>query len=287
MYQHLFSVLLVGIFPVLINEGFVSLEQQVLNEVNLEPPTALLEISEEELSASGAIVMNPENGHVLYAYNHQTPRAMASLTKLMTAAVIAQEHSPNELLTIPAAAENIEGNKINLIAGQQYSVADMLSALLISSANDAAITLALFDSGSIQNFAAKMNARAESLGLSRTSFANPHGLDDPLQFSTPQDLAWLTAYIIRQPALFDRMQKEGSFIYNSEGTPTHLLHTHQLIHENKQVLAGKTGTTDEAKECLVSVVNIGGKRYVVVLLHSNDRYRDLRLIMKALNEYVI
>jgi len=127
-----------------------------------------------------------------------------------------------------------------------------------------------------------MNLRAKALGLNATSFANPAGLDHPRQWSTPKDIAWLTVYALQHPAIRERMGTSSKMIYSKEGTSISLSHTHALVHEHGEVVGGKTGTTDAAGQCLVSVVDHGGREYIVVLLNSLHRYTDLKSILATI-----
>jgi D-alanyl-D-alanine carboxypeptidase (penicillin-binding protein 5/6) len=154
--------------------------------------------------------------------------------------------------------------------------------MLVPSANDAAVALAVHHSGSIEAFVVEMNARAATLGLVQTSFANPAGLDAPLQYSTPQDIAWLTMAALRHPAIQKRLGMRGVRIASLQGTEIPLTNTNALLHASGPVKAGKTGTTSGANECLMSVVEENGHRYVVVILDSLQRYEDMSTILAAL-----
>lgn len=228
------------------------------------------------LTASGVLIVDMDSAQTLYESGAQQPRPMASLTKLMTALLIAERHGMDERVRIPSGIEKVEGSKAKLRPGETYTVGALMTALLVQSANDAAVTLALYDSGSVDAFVESMNARAVSLGLKNTSYRNPVGLDAPGQLSTPRDLAWLSMYVLRKPEIAQRMATKSATIRSESGTAIGLSNTNLLLHSSSLVVAGKTGTTDAAGECLFSVVQHGGKRYGVVLLRSADRYADMR-----------
>jgi serine-type D-Ala-D-Ala carboxypeptidase (penicillin-binding protein 5/6) len=240
------------------------------------------------------VILDAESARRLYGRQHDVRRPMASLTKLMTALIIVENHALTEAVRIPSGAENMQGNRAFLVVGEQFTIGDLLSAMLIASANDAAYTLAAFHSGSQEEFVRAMNDRASALGLKATSFANPTGLDDPTQWSTPQDIAWLTLAALRHPAIQKRLSTRGMTIRSVQGTSIALTHTHALLHASRPliadasrasstVLAGKTGTTDSAGQCLMTVVGEGNRRYVVVLMDSLQRYQDMRSILDALD----
>jgi D-alanyl-D-alanine carboxypeptidase len=242
----------------------------------------LLQEAQAKVSASGMLVMDLESGQQLLGRLVDERRPIASLTKLMTALIIVEHHSMDEWVTIPVAAAEIGGNRAYLEAGQHYRVGDLLSALLILSANDAAVTLALYHSGSVESFVDAMNVRTQELGMSNTSYANPTGFDDPVQYSTPRDLAWLTMFAFREPEIHRRMGMRGTTIVSREGVSTTLTHTHALLHADTPVVAGKTGTTDGAGQCLLSVLSEQGRSMLVILLHSSQRYTDMRVLLDAL-----
>jgi D-alanyl-D-alanine carboxypeptidase len=210
---------------------------------------------------------------------------MASLTKLMTALIIVDNHAMDEKVRVPADIEDVEGNSVHLPAGDTFTVGDLLSALLIKSSNDAAVTLARFHSGSESEFAKVMNARAQVLGLNDTHYDNASGLDSRRQTSTPRDVALLGTFVMRIPEIALRMSTASETITSLEGRSMSLSHTNNLVHGSESsVIAGKTGTTDGAGQCLLSIVEDEGRKYVVVLLRSANRYGDMSRILPVLPE---
>lgn len=287
MVDSLLSVLLMGLFP---------LRNVANSQMSLEPiqiAVASPHASEEKknidhsllahLSASGVLVVDLKSGQRLYEYASAIPRPMASLTKLMTGLIIAENHALDEWVTVPDHIGNVIGNTAFLPPGGVFTVGDLLSALLVQSGNDAAYTLALFHSGSEATFVDEMNTRVKELGLRDTSFANATGLDGSNHWSTPEDLTWLAMHVLRNPILRSRMSARGMRIVSRSGNVIYLTHTHALMHADIGIIAGKTGTTTAARECLFSVVERNGREYGVVLLHSLDRYADMRRILAILD----
>ncbi len=277
MYHSILSVLFMGMIPAAAQPA---LQAQTLS-IPVAPPAEIVSVA-EHLSASGVVIMDAKSGQELYGRQQTVRRPMASITKLMTALLIVENHDLDEVVTIPSDVVDIEGNKAHLTPGERFALRDLLSALLISSANDAAYTLATYASTTEASFVFDMNLRAKALGLHSTAFANPSGLDHPRQWSTPKDLAWLTLFALQHPELRDRMGKRNTTITSKEGTTIALSHTHALVHGSKAVIGGKTGTTDAAGQCLVSVVEHEEREYVVVLLNSLHRYSDLKNILTSL-----
>lgn len=299
------SVLLMGIVPVW---GMQGQQAALSQEIRIAAPAATqpedLADLDARLTASGVVIADLDSGQTLFERNVDVPRPMASLTKLMTALLIVEKHGLHEIVTVPRDIDDVQGTVAHLPAGEQFTVGDLLSALLIMSANDAAVTLAEFHSGSVENFVDAMNTRAVELGLSDTSYENPAGLDAPLQQSSPRDLAWLAMFTMRFPEIEERMSSPRVNIISIAGKTISLYHTHQLIGEENPlaeddgvdtvvqagpsdrvfVRAGKTGTTDAAGQCLLSIVEANGRRYIAILLHSRDRYADMQQVLKILSQ---
>lgn len=289
MVDAILSVLLLGLVPVVGVHGDGAGAPLGADLLSVAPPThlsapslsALAHVS-ADLSASGILIVDLDSGEPIFERDAAVPRPMASLTKLMTALLIVEHHGMGEWVTIPQDVSSPGGSSAQLRAGDSYTVGDLLSALLILSANDAAVTLARYHSGSTEAFVRAMNVRAEELGMQGTSYTNPTGFDAQGQRASPQDLAWLTMFAYRYPDIRVRMGTPEATIQSRNGHVISLSHTHQLLHEPSPVIAGKTGTTDGAGQCLLSVVQEAGRRYLVILLHSVDRYRDMRAVLRVL-----
>lgn len=283
MYASLLSVLLIGMVPIGARVGIPN----GIGQLAIAPPSPPVALA-GRLSASGVLLMDARSGQVVYERDGRVRRSMASITKLMTALLIVENHDMDEIVVIPQGIEDIVGNKVHLPSGERFRVGDLLSALLISSANDAAVVLAEYHSGSVSAFVDAMNARATQLGMTNTSYANPAGLDSVAQYSTPRDTAVLTSFILRQPDIAKRMGRRWQRVYSLEGTELALNHTHALLHAaSSPVVAGKTGTTDNAGQCLVSLIEQNGRQYIIVLFHSRERYADMKAILEAMHVSVV
>jgi serine-type D-Ala-D-Ala carboxypeptidase (penicillin-binding protein 5/6) len=286
MYSSIFTAFLIGLVPVW------GLQEEVPASFSIDIAAPFPFVSQKEklqsafandsLSASGILILDADSGQRLYEYASQIRRPMASLTKLMTALIITEDYELDEWVTVPDDIAEVSGNKAYLPAKSRFTVGDLLSALLMRSANDAAVTLAKFHSGTVTEFVKTMNDRTKALGLKDTSFANPTGLDAFAQHSTPQDLAWLMMYVLREPAIRERLSMRGAQIKSYEGEIVYLTHTHALLHADTAVIAGKTGTTLGAGECLISLIQNNGRSLLVILLNSLNRYADMRVVLDAL-----
>lgn len=287
MVGPLLSVLLMGMLPV---SGIVRAQRMRPEQIAVASPLLTADASQVSplrlaapLSASGVVIVDLDSGQTVFSLDPDTARPMASLTKLMTALLIVEGHEMGEWVWVPDDVFDPEVTMLHLPLGNQFRVGDLLKALLIGSSNEAAVTLARFHSDTVDSFVAQMNQRARELGLAGTTFANPTGFDAPEQRATPRDLAWLAMYVLRKPEIRARMATNASTIVSRSGETVDLIHTHQMLRSNGTIVAGKTGTTDDARQCLLSIVRLDGRTYVTVLLHSSDRYADMRTIVAALS----
>jgi serine-type D-Ala-D-Ala carboxypeptidase (penicillin-binding protein 5/6) len=226
-------------------------------------------------TAGAAIVVDGRNGELMFARNADSRRAIASTTKLMTALLALERARPREVFTAPPYDPLPPESRIDLRAGERMTVHDLLEALLLESANDAAVTLAEGISGSREAFVAEMNERAAELGLDDTSYANPIGLDDPANYSTARDLAALSARLMRRPR-FRRIVDMPAAELDSGARPRVVDNRNDLVARYPWVTGIKTGHTIQAGDVLVgSARGRGGARVIsVVLGEPSEAARD-------------
>ena len=278
MLSAVLSALLLGLYPV---SADISPAMTVipLEEMRIAPPADAIVI-DKRLSASGILIMDLRTGQTIYSAQGDVERPMASLTKLMTALIIVEHHRLNEWVTVPKKIADTQGSVAYLPPGERFTVGDLLTALLVASANDAAVTLAQYHSDSEESFVKEMNARAVALGLVGTQYANASGLDNPRQWSTPRDIAHLVAFIQKYSAIKDRMGMRSATIRSRGGRTLVLTNTNALLRAQPGLVReGKTGTTNAAGQCLATIVEKNGRSYVVVLFHSLQRYKDMKVIL--------
>jgi D-alanyl-D-alanine carboxypeptidase (penicillin-binding protein 5/6) len=226
-------------------------------------------------SAGAAIVVDGRNGEVMFAKNADARRAIASTTKLMTALLTLERARPREVFTAPPYHALPPESRIDLRAGERMTVHDLLEALLLESANDAAVTLAEGISGSREAFVEDMNERAAELGLDDTRYANPIGLDDPANYSTARDLADLSLRLMRRPR-FRRIVDMPAAELESGARPREVDNRNDLVARYPWVTGIKTGHTIQAGDVLVgSARGRGGARVIsVVLGEPSEAARD-------------
>jgi serine-type D-Ala-D-Ala carboxypeptidase (penicillin-binding protein 5/6) len=239
--------------------------------------------------AAAAILVDARDGTVILQKDPDESRSIASATKLMTALLTLERAKPNEVFTAADYRAAPVESKIDLRPGERMRVADLLEALMLESANDAAATLAEGISGSRPAFVGDMNARAAELRLTDTSYANPIGLDDPLNYSSARDLATLARRLLRDER-FARIVDSPSATLESGAAPRVVDNRNDLIARFPFVDGVKTGHTNRAGYVLVgSATGANGARVVsVVLGEPSEAARDadtLALLRHGLAQY--
>lgn len=232
------------------------------------------------VSAEAAVLMDATSGAVYFEKSAEKRMGPASTTKLMTALVAAEQTAPEQIVTIPPEAVGIEGSSVYLIAGEHLTMQDLLYALLLSSANDAATAIAIAVAGSTEEFVWQMNKRANELGLCDTQFQNPHGLYDEEHYTTAKDLATIARAVLDQP-LLRRIVSTYKTTIPHNGTPdTRLLVNHnKLLRTYQGAIGMKTGFTKKTGRTLVSAAERDGLTLIAVTLNAPNDWRDHTAIL--------
>jgi serine-type D-Ala-D-Ala carboxypeptidase (penicillin-binding protein 5/6) len=184
-----------------------------------------------------------EDGAVLAQRNARQRRAVASITKLMTAIVAVERSRLSDVVTVSSRAASVGGSTVFLRAGERVTVSALLRGMLVASANDAAYALAgHVGRGSVERFVALMNAKARELGLDETTFANPHGLDEPRHLSSAEDATLLVQYALGIPFIRDALARNSVSFPGDRVFPT----TDDLLASWPPLIGGKTGHTGSA-----------------------------------------
>lgn len=247
---------------------------------------------EPHLTARSAILLDPRNGQVLLEKNPDTRMHPASTTKMMTAMLALERGQLDDMVTVSPQAAQVEGAGVELKPGEQMALLDLLYALLLPSANDAAMAIAEHIGGSTEGFVALMNAKARQIGANNTHFANPHGLTHPDHYSTARDLALIALHATANPVLREivatpshHVPRPGANPTGDQPVPENWETTNQLLWSNTpHALAGttgiKTGYTTPAGRCLVFSVQREERKLLGVLLNSPgfEVYQDARVL---------
>ena len=247
-----------------------------------------------ELTGQSAILINADTGEVLYDKYKDFQTYPASTTKVMTALLALEHLDLDQVCTISHDASYTEGSRIFLLEGEQVTVEQLLYAMLLASANDAAIALAEACAGDVDSFAEMMNEKAEELGAENTHFANPNGLPDETHMTTVADMALfareamknetfrkiVSTYEYTIPAT--ELQPEARLIHNSNRLLYDEVHKAVIGDETRPykydgILGIKTGYTDAARSCLVAAAERDGMTLIGVVYRSEPEtlYPDM------------
>ncbi|MBR5453805.1 MAG: D-alanyl-D-alanine carboxypeptidase [Clostridia bacterium] len=227
------------------------------------------------VSAESAVLIEVSGGRVVYEKNAYCRMPMASTTKIMTALVAIEEGDLDRIVTVSDKAVGVEGSSIYLYPGEKLSMRDLIYALMLESANDAAAAIAIAVAGSVEGFARLMNLKADEIGLADTHFENPHGLDSEQHYTTAYDLACLAAYALRNESFREIVSTYRRVIplQDNEGSRV-LLNHNRLLRSYDGAIGVKTGFTKKSGRCLVSSAERDGVTLVSVTLNAPDDWND-------------
>jgi D-alanyl-D-alanine carboxypeptidase len=238
---------------------------------------------------AAAILFDVETGEVLWARRAERRLPIASLTKMMTALVIAERHRPSERVIVSRKAIGVEGSRIGVLrAGRRVPLGGLFAGLLLASGNDAAAALAEHDARTIAAFVARMNRRADDLGLTCTRFAGPAGLQDNGNSSCARDLAALARADLANAWIASTMRRRSIRLpFPVKGGVLSLANNHFFVQRGlggipaARVTGVKTGYTNGAGRCYVTTARLRGAHLGVVLLDSPDPLRQVPALLGA------
>ena len=220
------------------------------------------------VDSSSAVLIDSQTGKVLWAKNPNVRRKIASTTKIMTGLLVIEELSPEEVVTSDASVESTGESEIYLEKGEKMTVSDLLYALMLRSANDAAVALANQVSGSVESFAKRMDKRAKTLGLKNTDFSSPHGLWDQ-NTSTAYDMALLGREALKNEVFATIVNTKTTVIKGKRSRK--IINRNNLLWQYPSAVGIKTGYTKASGYCLVSAAQKGPVRLIAATLNSSVR----------------
>ena len=230
-------------------------------------PSADAQTAEPQIAAASWFLIG-EDGAVLARGDAGRPRAVASITKLMTALVALQESRLTDVVRVSPAAANLGESTAFLRAGEELTVADLIRATLVPSANDAAQALALHvGAGSADRFVDLMNEKAQELGLSDTQFENPHGLDESGHVSSARDATTLVRHALGVPFIRDALSRSTVSLPGGRTLTT----TDDLLVSWAPLVGGKTGHTRDAGWSQAAAAERAGVTVYGTVLGSDSR----------------
>ncbi|MBP9827331.1 D-alanyl-D-alanine carboxypeptidase [Candidatus Saccharibacteria bacterium] len=226
--------------------------------------------------AQAAMIFDRQSQKILYAKNQDKSLPIASLTKLMTAYIILRDHDLNEIVTIPNEVRSVQSDAsqiLNMQPGEKLRLEDAVQGLLIYSANDLAVGLAVWDSQNQAAFVKKMNDVASELGMKNTVFRNPTGLDELGHVSSAQDMLKLT-HIVLSSTTLERIVARSSGSFTTLGGKKYAFPTTNKLLGNPVVIGVKTGYTEQAGQCLITRSKKNGRELLTIVLNSPDRFQE-------------
>ena len=225
------------------------------------------------VSAKSAIIVDAKRGNVMFEKNSNFRHLSASTTKLMTALVVLEKCSPDNIITVGLVNSN--GTQMGLASGDQVTVETLLYGMLMASGNDAAYVLATSCADSYDAFINLMNERARKLEMANTHFDNPAGFDSDYNFSTADDLAKLARDAVANPLISKIVATKTIVLTDVSGIKTYYVENiNKLLGEVDGVEGVKTGHTEAAGEILLTKATRAGNTIIVVVLDSQDRFDD-------------
>ncbi len=244
---------------------------------NVEPstpaPVLAGNVSFPILSAQAALAIDLDSRITLYEKDPDKPLLPASTTKIITALVAMDYYPLDKVLRVGKVG--VKGQKMGLVEGEQITVGNLLYGLLVYSANDAAEVLAENFPGGRDLFITAMNLKVEELGLENTHFNNPSGLDGNRHLSTARDLIQVSEVAMEDVQFRQMVGTKEKVVTSVDGKIKHrLTNINELLGKVEGILGVKTGWTESARENLVTYVERDGKRIMIVLLASQDRFGE-------------
>jgi D-alanyl-D-alanine carboxypeptidase len=301
-----FMVVGVGVVFVFTQYSKVFFELPILPEEKALPPAPKLLVTAlpPKVSARSYWIYDRQSGSLLAEKNAQTATSVASLAKLMTAYASYESYSLDKEVIIGSASA-VLGNRAKFLSRDVFTVADLLKAMLIFSANDAAQALSQSHPGGDKGFVENMNQRAIDLGLTSTHFDNSYGIDSKGQYSTAQDLGHLTLALLDIPFLEETVAKTTATVQEQRTKRVDTVYTtNSLLYKSEAIRGVKTGTTELAGESLIIRAQFSPESevnklffaqtasesallrlqppadIVLVLLGSEDRYADAQNLLR-------
>lgn len=240
--------------------------------------------NEIEILAPSAILMEESTGKVLFEKNPHEKRSCASITKIMTMILVIEaidqrKISLSDMVIASEHAASMGGSDIWLEPGEAMTVDELIRALLVASANDAAVALAEYVCGSEEKFVAKMNEKAKQLSMNDTFFKNCNGLDEEGHFSSAYDIAIMSKELMKHKEIFDYTSIWIDYLRDGK---TQLVNTNKLLKGYKGITGLKTGTTSIAGCCISATAKRENLSLIAVVLGDKtgkERFKDAATLL--------
>ena len=238
-------------------------------------------------SAYEYILMDANTGRVLAGKNYNTRALIASITKIMTCILAIESNKLDKTLTVTDIIKKSYGSGIYIEEGEEITLRDLLYGLMLRSGNDAALMTAEYVGGDVETFVSLMNQKAKEIGMSKTTFVNPSGLDnsDSGNYSTAYDMALLTKYAMKNKE-YRKIVKTKSYTVKTNKKTYIWKNKNKLLNE-EYITGGKTGYTEKAKRTLVSSASSDNMNLIVVTIRDSDDWNTHKTLYQyAFNNYI-
>lgn len=248
-------------------------------------------ITPEDMQSRSAILINADDGTVLFEKSANDKMQPASITKIMLLVLVSERMEDGQMtldqeMTISENAAGMGGSQIYLEAYESQNVENMLKAISMRSANDASVAMAEFMYGSVESCVKAMNDRAKELGMNDTHFTNVTGLPDPDHLTTAKDIATMTQELLKHNYVNEYLLTwmDSVYVGKEKDSEQVLVNTNRLINNYEGLLGGKTGYTTEAKYCLSAAAKRNDTTLIAVVLGCDNTKIRFNEISKLLNE---
>jgi D-alanyl-D-alanine carboxypeptidase (penicillin-binding protein 5/6) len=226
-----------------------------------------------EITATGLVILDVDSGVYLLKRNEEELLSPASTTKILTALVALDSYNLDDIVTVTNIMN--DGQVMGLVPGERITVENLLYGALIQSGNDAAYALASYYPGGVDKFVEAMNKKAQALHLTKSTFTNPVGYDDPNHKMTPMDLARLGSVALNDKVIAKMVAIPQITVSDVTHTYFHpLKNVNELLGKVPGVAGIKTGWTEEAGENLITLIERNNHKLIIVVLQSNDRFGE-------------
>lgn len=220
-----------------------------------------------EIKAASAILMETKRGQILYKKNANERLHISSACKIMTSLITLEKLKLDSKVTISKGSVYSEGSTVGLEAGNKYTVEELVSALLLLSANDAANALAEYIGGDVSKFVEKMNVKASEINLKNTLFKNATGLYDETQYTTAEDVAVLVRYALANPE-FNKLFALRAFPWEQDGNTRILVNQNKLFWSYEGVDGGRVGYNEKEKQTAITTATRNNQRLLAIVLDA-------------------
>ncbi|MGE5455922.1 MAG: D-alanyl-D-alanine carboxypeptidase family protein [Ignavibacteriales bacterium] len=237
-------------------------------------------------NATSVIVMDQDSHRILYSKNIHTVRSVASISKIMTAIIAIESNKLSDIVTVGPEIKDAYGSGIYIKENEEISLESLVYGLMLRSGNDAALAIANYVGGSVDNFVDMMNEKANFIGMKNTTFNNPSGLDaENGNYSTSYDMALLTSYAMKNET-YKKITSTRKYKVETNMNYYSWTNKNKLLYSYKYATGGKTGYTEIAKRTLVTTATKDNLNLVIVTLNDGNDFGDhTNLYNEMFNDY--